>query len=217
MKLQNPFRRTIRPEREDPKSLDDFKNDKKWEQLASWSDELGVPSWSSSVVCMRDIHPNLLMGSRYSAQKLMDGDVIKDQDGTEYKNSRTMRILCTASKKTCEYCNYGLRYHLFVIRDASHDNNQFLRVAVRAAAMLQKLLSKNNKVLVHCHSGRNRSALVILVYCALYTNWTYAQSLHKVRTYNTSRFSMQNTLANATFTREVRMNWEAIRSGEFSE
>lgn len=191
--------------------MEQYRNDKKWENIAKWSEELGVQPWGKSVVSMPTIHFGLLMGSRLSAQKIIDGQTVSDQYGNEYKNSKNLRVICVASEKTCEFCNADKRFVTFGIRDKNHESNDFLDEVQKAAEQLNKFLTAGLRVLVHCHSGRNRSALIILIYCAMYTKLSYTESLHKIRVYNKSRFPMQSTLKNSSFTSHVRLNWDTIQ------
>lgn len=194
--------------------MEAYRHDKKWGQLAKWSNELGIPSWSSSVVRMASIHPNLLMGSRLSAQSIIDGCAIKDQDETEHRDNKHFHILCVARSKTCSFCDHSSRFHSVVIRDRDIGSNpEMMDNAKVAADLLHTLLSKKKIVLVHCHSGRNRSALVILVYCARYTSLTFDASLFRIKRYNGRRFSEKHTLSNTSFVRCVRRNWDELRQG----
>tara|TARA_B110000008_G_scaffold87904_1_gene89940 strand:- start:4941 stop:5540 length:600 start_codon:yes stop_codon:yes gene_type:complete len=187
-----------------------YKNDKKWEDLASWGKDLGVTSWSKDIVCMDTIHPKLFMGSRLSAQAILDKNKLSDQYKYSYKGS-CFHTLCIASDSTCKYCEVSSKFKKYDLQDVDHQDEVFLSTAINTAKKVRKLLRRGRKVLVHCHTGRNRSALVILVYCARYTNMTYEQSLHEIRRLNSSRFPMQSTLQNGSFTSAVRRNWEKLR------
>ena len=191
--------------------MEAYQNDTKWEELAKWSEEMGIQSWNKNVVCMSTIHPCLLMGSRLSVQKLIDGATLCDQYGQVYADSKRLHMLCVASSKTCQYCIASKRFNYFYVQDRDHNDDLFLDTVQKAARLLRKLLLMKRIVLVHCHSGRNRSALLILVYCAMYTDYTYAQALFKIRKYNSSRFRMQSTLSNSSFIASVRQKWDEMR------
>lgn len=199
------------PQNSTPRKLSDFKGDRKWRSLSQWGKELGVLSWTSSVVSMPSIHPNILMGSRLSVQELIDGNEVTDQFRTDYRMSDLV-FLCAASSKTCEYCEYTDRARAFHLRDRHEHDSAFLELAVRAAQRLRTMLSKRERVLVHCHSGRNRSALVILIYAAMYTDLEYEQAVSYIKDYNASRFPRASTLKNTSFTRMVSANWGSMRS-----
>ena len=191
--------------------MEQYRHDSRWAQIAKWSEELGVKSWNKNVVCMSAIHPQLLMGSRLSAQCIIDGNDLCDQFGRVYTDSSKLRMICVASNDTCAYCGHSKRFSFFCVRDKEHDTSAYLEVVVAAAKLMHKFLSRNKIVLVHCHSGRNRSALVILVYCAMYTNLTYEEALFSIRKHNSSRFETQNTLKNSSFTSHVRMQWNELK------
>ena len=195
------------PER---RSLRDFKGDPKWQELSQWGRELGVSTWTSKIVSMPTFHANLFMGSRLSVQNLIDGKEVVDQYNKVY-NMHNMQFSCVASQKTCHYCDFTSKGTAFNMRDRNEQDSDFLNVAVQAAENLHRALSKGN-VLVHCHSGRNRSALIVLVYAAMYTNFDYNTSLSMIKNYNASRFPRASTLINSSFTRIVEVNWDDIRS-----
>ena len=193
--------------------MEAYRNDKKWAQLAKWSHEMGIPSWSARVVRMSSIHPGILMGSRLSAQSIIDGESLSDQDGTEHRDGKRFHILCVARMQTCGFCQHSNRFHSVIIRDRDASTNiEFLKNAQVAASLLFRLLQGGNTVLVHCHSGRNRSALVILVYCAMYTSLSFDASLYRIKNYNSRRFSRKDTLSNRSFVTKVKENWEDLRN-----
>jgi hypothetical protein len=187
-----------------------YKNDKKWENLANWGKGLGLKTWSDSIACMDSIHPKLYMGSRLSAQKVIDKQTLIDQHRNRIKGSR-FNLVCVASQNTCAYCELSRHYKSYDIQDRSNQNDNFLHVAKKTARHIHGKLKYGSMVLVHCHSGRNRSALAILVYCGMYTNMSYEDALHKIRHDNISRFSTQSTLQNDQFTSTVRNNWQNLK------
>ena len=193
-----------------PKTLQDYQNDPKWRELSNWGKELGVSSWRSDVVVMDAIHPNILMGSRLSVQELIDGNTIKDQHGGVY-DFRRMHFLCAASARTCEYCSVTSQGTAFHLRDRNENDSKFLHDTIQAARHLRNSIKKKHFVLVHCHSGRNRSALVILVYCAMFTGLSYDDSVRLIKDNNATRFPRSSTLKNSSFTRIVKVNWEDLR------
>ena len=204
------FRKRKNPEE---KTKNPYANDKKWEQLAKQSEELGIESWNADVVCLKTIHPHLIMGSRWSAQNVLDGKSVLDQYNTEYRDSKTLKTLCIANKETCAYCTSSKRYAFHFLEDRHFGSDtKYLSHVCQAAKHLHSELLTGNTVLVHCHSGRNRSALVILVYCCMFTNLSYEDALFMIRKYNSRRFSMQSTLKNSSFTSHVRINWNSIRN-----
>ena len=99
----------------------------------------------------------------------------------------------------------------YCVRDIEQDDDAYLGVVETAAREVYAMLKKGKIVLVHCHSGRNRSALVILVFCAFYTNLTFEDAVYRIRKYNSSRFSMQSTLKNTSFIAHVRAKWAELR------
>jgi len=190
-----------------------YENDKTWENITKWSAELGIKSWSSSVVCMYTIHPRLFMGSRLSAQTIIDKGVFKDQDGVAHE-AKAFRSVCVASERTCAYCESSSKYQHFEVHDRQHTDEDFLETVITCCKKMHKMLRRGNLVLVHCHSGRNRSALAVLVYCAMYTDMSYEDALFQVRKLNSTRFSMQSTLQNSSFTSFVRANWQQLSDCE---
>ena len=191
-----------------------FQHDKKWEKIAHWSHELGIPSWSTGVACMKTIHPRILMGSRLSVQRIMDGGTVTDQFAQKYSNGPSLVTLCAASESTCEYCSSSRRFHTFVMHDRSDSDGDFMLVAQQAARAMHGFLQQNKTVLVHCHSGRNRSALVVLVYCAMFTPCNYSNALLRVRTHNSKRFPPQQTLSNVAFRTELQRVWDELKRGK---
>jgi protein-tyrosine phosphatase len=189
----------------------DYKNDKRWAKMAAWGKDLGVNSWNKDIVNMDTIHPRLFMGSRLSAQEVIDKGKLMDQNG-KYYNANKFYCVCVASPATCEYCKISAKYSTYDVQDINHEDDDFLNTVIKTAHCIRTSLAKGRYVLVHCHTGRNRSALAILVYCAMYTDKTYENSLHEIRQSNSSRFSTQKTLQNSTFTSYVRKNWEDLRS-----
>jgi len=190
-----------------------YKNDDKWNDIASWGASMGLSTWGEEIVCMKSIHPKLFMGSRLSAQSVIDKKDLVDQDKLIYKG-RNFHLVCVASESTCKYCEISDKYKKYDIRDTNHEDDLFIKTAVKTADYIKRCLSRGRLTLVHCHSGRNRSALAILVYCAKYTDLTYENALHQIRLMNSSRFPMQSTLQNTTFTTAVRRNWDTIRSSK---
>jgi protein-tyrosine phosphatase len=81
----------------------------------------------------------------------------------------------------------------------------------KVATEIHKKLKQKKNVIIHCHSGRNRSALAIMAYCAKYTSLCYGEALFQVRKLNSHRFPMQSTLQNNQFTSFLRKNWEDFR------
>lgn len=196
------------------RSLDEFKGDPKWRELSKWGKELGVSSWTAAVVTMPAIHPYILMGSRLSVQNIIDGQGVQDQFGNVFTLQKNLFFLCAASGRTCDYCdatNKGTAFHL---RDRDERDSVFLNGAIQAAQHLHAELRKKHYVLVHCHSGRNRSALVILVFCALYTNLSFNEAVRIIKDYNSSRFPRSSTLKNSSFSKIVQVNWDTIRSNK---
>lgn len=189
-----------------------FENDLKWQQIAStWSQELGMTSWNKDIVHMNKIHTNLFMGSRLSAQEIIDKGDLYDQNKQKY-SGKEFHVICVASPETCEYCLMSNKFNSYKIHD------QVDVVADDIKDMIQNVVSKMHnklkkyKVLVHCHSGRNRSALAILAYCAKYTNYTYGEALFIIRNLNSHRFPMHKTLQNSEFTTFMRTHWDEFRN-----
>ncbi len=191
----------------------DFHNDEKWEEMANWGKDLGLATWGKDVVRMSSIHTRLFMGSRLSAQEVIDNGTLKDQDNKHYRASR-FHLVCVASDSTCKYCTMSSKYKKYDIKDTNHEDTQFIKTAIKTAKCINNILKWGGYVLVHCHSGRNRSALAVLVYCAKYTNLTYENALYQIRILNSSRFPMQSTLQNTSFTSAVRNNWQNIRDNK---
>lgn len=187
-----------------------YKNDRKWETMASWADELGVKSWGAEIVQISNIHPYLFMGSRLSAQAVIDRGKLIDQHDKKYDAGK-FNVICVASDEVCAYCNTSSKYSSFEIHDRDAETN-FLAAAIAAADIIHKHTKQKKHVLVHCHAGRNRAALAILVYCAKYTMLSYTDALFHIRKSNSSRFPMQQTLQNNSFTSTVRMEWDNIRN-----
>lgn len=187
-----------------------YSNDKKWQELASWGKDLGLNSWGEEIVAMKSIHPRLFMGSRLSAQVVIDKGKLHDQDGNIYP-TRGFHVVCVASAKTCEYCELSTNFKKYDIQDRNNQSDDFVEIAMETARHMHKKLKKHNHVLVHCHSGRNRSALAVLVYAAMYTQLSYEDALYKIRRDNSSRFSMQSTLQNNAFTAAINTQWLDLR------
>lgn len=189
---------------------DRYKGDKHWKTLASCGKDLSLKAWGDEIVCMHLVHPNLFMGSRLSAQVVIDKGHLKDLDGKIYL-SHNFHTICVASEKTCEYCEMSKKFHGYDIQDRMNQKDDFLGTAIRTANQIHKLLKNGKLVLVHCHSGRNRSALAILVYAGIYTDMPYANALYNIRACNSKRFSMQSTLQNTQFTSTISLNWDNLR------
>lgn len=192
------------------KNKNKYQNDKSWEELAVWGKDLGINTWNKNIVSMESIHPKLFMGSRLSAQEVIDGKKLTDQNGKIYIASK-FHVVCVASKKTCQYCELSNKYKGYDIQDRHEQSDEFLKTGIQTAKFIHKNLGAGKYVMVHCHSGRNRSALALLLYAALYTDMSYEVALHKIRMHNSSRFSMQKTLQNNQFTQTVKENWENLR------
>lgn len=191
--------------------MDKYKNDPKWRNIASWGSELGLNTWGTEIVKMDTIHANLYMGSRLSAQEVIDHGKLYDQYDNMY-NARKFALVCIASKSTCEYCELSSKYSKFDVQDKDYEDDHFLKTVVKTADHIHKKLKWKKSVLVHCHTGRNRSALAILVYCAKYTEMTFEDALYQIRRLNSKRFPMQSTLQNTTFTTFVRNKWNDLKS-----
>ena len=204
-----PTQKVTHPSVPEYQSLSDFRDDPKWRELSQWGKELGVSSWTSKVVLMPSIHRNLLMGSRLSVQNLIDGEEVVDQFKSSY-NIHNIQFLCAASEKTCRYCDFTNKGVAFNLRDRDEQDSAFLANGIEAAFQLHRMLARSH-VLVHCHSGRNRSALVILLYAALFTHLEYDEAVSTIKNYNASRFPRESTLKNSSFTRIVKINWKDIR------
>ena len=186
-----------------------YKNDHSWEEKAKWGKELGVNTWGKEIVCMDTIHKHLFMGSRFSAQQVIDNRTLTDQYGNIYSTKKFYTV-CVASERTCEYCVMSSRFSRYNIHDRANQTDDFIAIAKQTAKQIRKKLRAGHHVLVHCHSGRNRSALAILVYCASYTYMTYENALLQIRRHNSSRFSSQSTLQNGQFTTSVREQWNQL-------
>ena len=188
-----------------------YKNDTQWRDIAAWGAELGLSSWGPEIVKMDSIHPNLYMGSRLSAQEVIDGGNLHDQHDAVHK-AKKFALVCIASNSTCQYCEISSEYARFDMQDKDHKNDHFLKEAVKTADHIHRKLRWKKNVLVHCHAGRNRSALAILVYCARHTDMTYETALHQIKLLNSHRFPMQSTLQNNAFTSFVRLKWKELKS-----
>lgn len=198
-------------------SLDEqntFQNDKKWERIASSGSSTGTTSWTKDIVRMKTIHPKLFMGSRLSAQEVIDKGQLKDQDNNFY-DAKRFHTLCVASNSTCEYCVVSSQYQGFDMYDRANQDTSFLSTALESAKHLKKKLDRGKNVIVHCHSGRNRSALVVMVFTAQNTSLSYEEALYQVRYLNSHRFPMQSTLQNNQFTSHLRENWTKIRNNTY--
>lgn len=195
--------------------IDKYKNDSKWAEMASWGKDVGLSTWGAEVVSMTSIHTNLFMGSRLSAQQVIDKGHLVDQNRKRYDAAK-FHLVCVASDSTCKYCEISNKYKKYDMKDKNHEDDEFLDTAIRTADHIHSQLRWGRKVMVHCHSGRNRSALAVLVYCARYTNYTYANALYQIRLLNQSRFPMQSTLQNNSFTSAVRRNWDDIKTKKVS-
>ena len=195
---------------DDVVSSSKFEGDKKWARIAAAGRETGSSHWGKQIVKLDIIHPRLFMGSRLSAQEVIDKGRLKDQNENIY-DAKQFHLVCVASESTCEYCSISDRYKNYEMQDREFQDDGFLETAVKTADHIHKKLSKGKHVIVHCHAGRNRSALAVLVYCARHTNMSYEEALHQIRLLNSSRFPMQSTLQNNQFTSSVRNNWDKIR------
>ena len=186
-----------------------YQNDKKWAEIVQWSSELGINSWGKEIVHMHTINKNLYMGSRLSAQEVIDKGNLIDQNKVIY-DAKTFYLMCIASKKTCEYCEISSKYTSYNIKDDGTMDDESKKIIEKVADSIHKKL-RRSKLLVHCHSGRNRSALAILAYCARYTDYTYENALYQIRYLNSHRFPMQSTLQNSSFTSFMRSNWDSFK------
>jgi predicted protein tyrosine phosphatase len=187
-----------------------YEGDTQWRTLASSGKALGMKTWGEEIVSMHPVHPNLFMGSRLSAQAVIDKRHLKDMKGQLYP-SHKFNIICVASEKTCMYCEMSSKFHGYDIQDRMNQQDDFLGTAIKTAKHIHNMLTAGKLVLVHCHMGRNRSALAVLVYAGLYTDMTYENALYRIRLCNSSRFSMQSTLQNTQFTSTIRTNWKQLR------
>jgi protein-tyrosine phosphatase len=150
------------------------------------------------------------MGSRLSAQEVIDKGNLYDQNKQQY-SGKDFHIICVASPETCEYCSMSDKFNSYRIHDKADVVADDIKDMIeRVVCKMHKKLKKN-KVMVHCHSGRNRSALAILAYCAKYTNYTYGEALFQIRSLNSHRFPMQSTLQNNEFTSFMRRHWDEFR------
>lgn len=186
-------------------------NDQRWKELATWGKHVGVSSWGEEIVCMDSIHPKLFMGSRLSAQVIIDKKNLMDPTGNIYKADRFC-VVCVASEKTCQYCEMSKKFKRYDIQDRHNQSDNFLEIAIQTAHHIRNKLRAGKHVLVHCHSGRNRSALAILVYAGMYTNMTYENALHSIKLNNSSRFPIQSTLQNNQFTSVISSKWNELKS-----
>lgn len=192
-----------------------YKNDTKWADMAAWGKDIGLSTWGAEVVCMKSINTNLFMGSRLSAQSVIDKGKLVDQDKKRY-DAKHFHLVCVASDSTCQYCEISNKYKNYDMKDKHHENDLFLETAIKTADHIHNQLKWGRKVMVHCHSGRNRAALAVIVYCARYTDYTYNDALYQIRLLNSSRFPMQSTLQNNSFTSTVREKWDTIKKQKSS-
>lgn len=186
--------------------------------MASFGKDLGLSTWGAGIVHMHSIHPRLFLGSRLSAQAIIDNGQLYDQNKKYYK-ANAFYSVCVAAGSTCNYCEISSKYKRYDITDSNHEDDAFLETVMMTADHIHSKLRRGKKVIVHCHSGRNRAALAVLVYCARHKDpkvWTYEKSLYEIRLLNSSRFSMQSTLQNNSFTSAVRRNWDTLRSASVS-
>ena len=186
-----------------------FKNDKKWERLATFGTHLKTRTWGKEIVCMDTLHPKLFMGSRLSAQQVIDNAKLLDTNGIQH-DTKNFFLVCVASGRTCEYCVMSNKYKAYDMQDRNKQSDDFLDTAVKTAKHIHSKLIQGKSVLVHCHSGRNRSALVMLVYAAMYTDLPYEKALYQIKKHNSKRFDMQSTLQNNQFTYTVSNNWNTL-------
>lgn len=191
-------------------SSSQFKNDKYWEDRAKWGKEMNMKTWNKNVSKMDAIAENLYMGSRLSAQQVIDKGNFSDQYGNIY-DAKQFHTICVASGDTCDYCQTSSKYNNYHIYDRHNQSDDFLGTALVCARKMHKYLRRKKNVLVHCHSGRNRSALVILVYAALYTDLTFEESICKIRQCNSHRFEKSATLQNNQFTQLIKERWHTLR------
>lgn len=194
-----------------PSARHKYTNDKSWERLASEGRHIGLSVWNMNVARLVPLHSRLFMGSRLSAQQVIDGAHFKDQFGVTYE-AKMFDIVCVASGRTCDFCEISEQYkqfHMFDRHGASSED--FINTSIQSARYIQTRLAKGRHVLVHCHSGRNRSALSILVYAAIYTTLSFEESVNLIRASNASRFPHRSTLQNRQFLIAVKENWEWLR------
>ena len=150
------------------------------------------------------------MGSRLSAQVVIDKGRLYDQNHKSY-SPQIFETVCVASQKACDYCKISKKYKKYDMHDRQNQDDNFLSTAIETAEHIHNRLKKGKNVLVHCHSGRNRSALSILVYCAMYTDKTFDKALQEIRKQNSSRFDPHKTLQNTQFTSKVREKWDELK------
>lgn len=197
-------------------SSDKYKNDKKWQDLASWGKEYGTSSWGKEIVQMHTIHTKLFMGSRLSAQVVIDKGKLYDQFQRIYP-ARKFHVVCIASENTCQYCEMSSNFKGYDMQDRHYETDVFIMTALKTADHIHKKLRRGKYVLVHCHSGRNRSALAVLVYALKYTNLTYEEAVHEIKQINSFRFPTQKTLQNDKFLSAVHMYCSEIKEGSFKK
>ena len=164
--------------------------------------------WNSSIAHHARIHPRLFVGSRLSVARLRQGLPVVDQHGAAHRRDAFF-LVCVAGDSVCRYAQCDPRAQAFHMRDRVYDEcGDVLRRAEPAAELVWERLRRSN-VLVHCHAGQNRAALVVAVMAARHGLASSFDDLASIMREDNAKRGIDRSLVNFTMHSCLRPYWVA--------
>ena len=117
-----------------------------------------------------EIIPNLWLGDIRSAKN------------KHFFDENGINVIINCSKDIPFYSNYGEKIRIAVNDDLKRDEiDKMYQYLPKVTDLIQDKLEKNNKILVHCYAGKQRSASVIVGYLMKYGNLSMKNAILAVQ------------------------------------
>ena len=167
------------------------------------------------IVHLHDFHPSLFMCSLVTVRGFLEKSEANDQ----FNNTHSLKgthFICVASSTVSREFKGNPRVTSVVLRDIAHNAcDEFLDTALSAARLVHRKLVRGQRVVVFCNMGRNRAALVCLLYCMLYSSVTEsAAAIKYIKNQNRPRMRPIMILSNPIFVRCARGEWQKRKRGQ---
>lgn len=117
-----------------------------------------------------EIVPNLWVGNMHSAQ-----------DPSFIINNRINVII--NSTKDLPFIDVNVNYKMYKYRVLVHDNlkkeeiERMIPILHKIVPILKQHHDKGDRILVHCHAGMQRSAIIVLAYLFLYVIYDFQRAI----------------------------------------
>ena len=122
-----------------------------------------------------------ILGKTFSGSKILPNLWIANHESTcdlqSLKDRNIKHIICAVLGLTARFPN-DFHYYMLRIRDTNEDIYQYFDYI---ADLIQKCLSKNEPVLVHCRHGVSRSVTLVAAYLIKFCNMTVKEAIEFIQ------------------------------------